>query len=94
MHRRSITAFQARRLRRSNHLNLRQLPEATTLGVKVPQLRVATFSGTANPNGDPTSVYFEYGTDSSYGNTTVAQNLGQGVKPTNFSIAASDLLPG
>jgi N-acetylneuraminic acid mutarotase len=34
----------------------------------------ATLNGSLNPNGLPTTVYFEYGTTTSYGRTTPAQN--------------------
>ena len=38
----------------------------------------ATLHGTANPNGVPTTAYFEYGLTVSYGSTTSVQDLGAG----------------
>ncbi|MDA8240480.1 MAG: PKD domain-containing protein [Nitrospiraceae bacterium] len=39
----------------------------------------ATLNATVNPNGAATSVYFQWGTDTSYGNTTTTQNIPAGV---------------
>jgi hypothetical protein len=36
----------------------------------------AVLNGSANPNGAATTTYFEYGADTNYGNTTVANNIG------------------
>jgi hypothetical protein len=38
----------------------------------------ATLSGTINPNGLPSRCHFEYGTDTSYGASTVITNAGSG----------------
>jgi hypothetical protein len=71
-----------------------QLAEVATTGVTDLQLGGATLRGTANPNGDPTTVYFEYGTDITYGNTTASQDIGGGANAVNFNIAVTNLLPG
>ncbi len=38
----------------------------------------ATLNGSINPNGAATTVYFQWGTDTSYGNTTTTQNISAG----------------
>lgn len=38
----------------------------------------ATLNGSINPNGAATAVYFQWGTDTSYGNTTTTQNIPTG----------------
>ena len=52
----------------------------------------ATLNGTANPNRSQTDVFFEWGTDTSYGNVTPAQDIG--TTPSSFSEAISGLTPG
>jgi hypothetical protein len=50
----------------------------------------AILSGSANPQGAATSVWFEWGTDTTYGNQTASQALGSG---TNY-IGVSGTLTG
>jgi hypothetical protein len=50
----------------------------------------ATMNGTVNPNGVATSAYFQFGTTTSYGNSTGAQSLGSG----NSSVNVSQLVTG
>jgi hypothetical protein len=38
----------------------------------------ATLNGMVNPGGETTGIYFEWGTTTSYGNTTALQNVGSG----------------
>jgi hypothetical protein len=54
-------------------------PSATTNQASSVAGNSATLNGTVNPNGLQTSVYFEWGTDTSYGNTTTTQVLPAGV---------------
>ncbi len=51
----------------------------------------ATLNGTVNPNGSATSVYFQYGTTTSYGNASPIQNLGDGADPVAFNANITDL---
>lgn len=51
----------------------------------------ATLHGRGNPLGSETTVYFEWGTDTSYGNATALQNIGSGINSTAFSEALSGL---
>lgn len=53
----------------------------------------ATLTGTVNPNGSPTSCYFEYGRTTRYGSITPTQNVGSGTKPVKVSATVSGLAP-
>ncbi|MFH0888776.1 MAG: hypothetical protein V1871_06160, partial [Planctomycetota bacterium] len=47
----------------------------------------ATLNGTVNPNGVATIAYFQWGSTTSYGNTTASQSIGSGT--SNVSINAN-----
>ena len=49
----------------------------------------ATLNGTVNPNGADTEVYFQYGTTTSYGNTTTAFDLGSANYSEDYQDAVS-----
>jgi hypothetical protein len=51
----------------------------------------ATFNGTANPRGQATTVYFQWGTTTSYGKTTPAQAVSAGTTDINVSATISGL---
>lgn len=51
----------------------------------------ATLNGTANPNGSLTSVYFQYGTSTTYGSTTASTSVGSGSSSTPFNASLSGL---
>ena len=53
-------------------------PSATTAAASDVGSYSVTLNGTVNPNGLATTVQFEWGTDTSYGNTTSAQAAGSG----------------
>ena len=53
----------------------------------------STLSGTVNANGVATTAYFEYGTTSTYGNTTPAQSIGASRTATPFSQNLTNLAP-
>ena len=65
-------------------------PTVTTGAATNLTASAATLNGTVNPQNSPTSVQFQYGTTTSYGSTTVAQNIGSG----NAAVAASATLGG
>lgn len=54
----------------------------------------ARLQGIANPQGISATVFFEWGTSTSYGNTTAAQSIGAGASSVNFSETLSDFAPG
>jgi hypothetical protein len=51
----------------------------------------ATLTATVDPNGTPTSYYFEYGTTTQYGTTTLAQSAGSGTSAVAVSAPISGL---
>jgi hypothetical protein len=51
----------------------------------------ATLGGTVNPNGASTNAYFQWGTTTSYGNTTSNQNVGAGTTSVPYSANLSSL---
>ena len=53
----------------------------------------ATLNGIVNPEGLPTSWYFEYGTSTSYGSKTPARPVAVGPNDVKVSAAVSLLLP-
>ncbi|MGJ8641836.1 MAG: leucine-rich repeat protein [Luteolibacter sp.] len=54
----------------------------------------ATLKGTANANGGTTTAYFEYGTTTSYGQTSAVQPIGNDTLDAEVSISVENLLPG
>ena len=69
-------------------------PTVTTLGVTNTTATAATLQGTVNPNGNPTSFYFEYGATPSYGSATPAQDAGNGSNSVSLSAALTGLTSG
>lgn len=69
------------------------VPSVTTAPTNV-STNGATASGTYNPGGADTTVYFQYGTDTNYGSTTSSQDIGSGTNPVNFNASLNGLLPG
>src|SRR5882672_119741 len=69
-------------------------PSVTTKSASSVGDSTATLSGTANPNGQTTTAYFEYGTSASYGTKTAAKNIGSGRSTSTVSIPVSGLAAG
>ena len=65
-------------------------PTATTLAASGVAETAATLNGQANPNGKQTTVRFDYGTTTSYGNQTTNQVIPAGLSPvaTNAPLAS------
>ncbi len=53
----------------------------------------ATLNGLVNPEGSPTSAYFEYGTTTSYGTSTASVEVGSGKSWAEVSKAVKGLKP-
>jgi phosphodiesterase/alkaline phosphatase D-like protein len=68
------------------------LPTATTSPASSTS-NSATLKATVNPNGSATRVYFQWGTSTSYGNSTPPQSIGSGTSTVNVSANLSGLLP-
>ena len=54
----------------------------------------ATLNGTADPNGSNTSAWFEYGTNTTYGQTTASVDVGSGGSPVAYHRPVSGLSCG
>ena len=68
-------------------------PTATTGMASGVTTAGATLHGTVNPNGVATTVSFEWGTTTSYGQTTPGQAIGAGTTAQAVSAALTDLVP-
>ena len=53
----------------------------------------ATLNGMATPNGLPTQAWFEWGTNTSYGQVTSPVDVGEGVNVVRVSVPIVDLVP-
>jgi kumamolisin len=53
----------------------------------------ATLEASVNPNGSDTQVYFEYGSDTTYGTTTASQDIGTGTSSVDVSEPIGGLMP-
>ncbi len=54
----------------------------------------ARLNGAVNPNGHATTVYFQFGTSTSYGTNTASRNAGSGTKAVGESFAVTGLSRG
>jgi uncharacterized protein (TIGR02145 family) len=65
-------------------------PSVTTQEAKNILAQSATLSGRVNPNSYPTTVYFEYGTTTQYGNSVMAMEgtiIGSSQRTVNFDLS-------
>jgi len=53
-------------------------PAVSTLGAAKVTITTATLTGKINPNGAPTTFYFQYGTTTAYGSRTPSTAVGSG----------------
>jgi hypothetical protein len=73
------------------------LPVATTLEATLApnhMFNITRLNGLANPSGSPTLAWFEWGTDTNYGNVTALQDVGQGVTFSNIIATLGGLVGG
>ncbi len=69
-------------------------PGVTTNSATDLTINSATLNSAVNPNGAETSVYFQWGTDTSYGNNTSVQSIGSGTGNINVSANLTGLSRG
>jgi putative cell wall-binding protein len=69
-----------------------QAPVATT-GAATGSTSVATLNGTVDPDGVPTTYYFEYGTTTSFGSVTPTENAGAGTTALPVTAYLTDVDP-
>jgi len=79
-------------------LSFSTLPVKPTLGTAAAQNiqpNSATLSASVNPNGSDSSVWFEYGLDTNYGNSTTSQTVaGSNTSAVPFTASIANLAPG
>ncbi|MBI5195452.1 MAG: hypothetical protein HZA10_03920 [Nitrospirae bacterium] len=68
-------------------------PTATTNSASNIGGSSAILNGIVNPNGLTTDVYFQWGTTTSYGNTTPVQAIGSGISAVNITANLTGLSP-
>ena len=68
-------------------------PLATTGPAKDVTQTSATLTGSVNPRGAPTNVYFRYGLTRQYTAQTPARSVGNGTKKVSVSIPVTGLMP-
>jgi hypothetical protein len=85
--------FESRFTTGSNAVQATPPTASTTAATNLAQT-AATLNGSVNPNGAATTVYFQYGTRSSYGSTTSSQNIGNGVVVSTASSNVTGLRSG
>lgn len=73
---------------------LLSLKRVETIGAGNLGPTMATLHGTVYPGGPSTVAWFEWGTTTNYGNSTVAQSIGSGTTNLNFNTALSGLTAG
>ena len=66
-------------------------PTVTTGSATSVTATSATLNGTVNPNGASTTYYFQYGTTTSYGSTTLSTSAGSGTGSVSVSVDISGL---
>ena len=68
-------------------------PSATTNSATNITYNSATLNATVNPNGLATTVWFQYGTTTSYGSETTHESIGSGTSNVSYSKGISGLSP-
>ncbi len=69
-------------------------PAVTTAPATSVSASAATLNGTVDPNGQQTTVFFQYGTTTSYGSQTTPASAGSGTKTVAVDAALSGLTQG
>jgi hypothetical protein len=69
-------------------------PEVWTLSATAVTATNALLNGTVNPNGYPTTAWFQWGTTTSYGNLTAATDMGSGTSDLPLSLPLDGLTLG
>lgn len=69
-------------------------PTAATGGISSVSDTGATLHGTVNPNGLPTTYYFEWGRTNAYGNKGPVKSAGSGTSAVSVHQAVDHLTPG
>ena len=78
----------------SSVFRVHQQPAVQSIGATGITTTGAMLSGSAVPNQDAATVYYQYGFNTAYGSQTTAQNLSAGTWPVPVNASLSGLLPG
>jgi phosphodiesterase/alkaline phosphatase D-like protein len=70
-----------------------QPPGASTGAATAVSASSATLTGSVNPEGQPTTYHFDYGTTTAYGSSTAAGTAGNGTAAVSASAAIGSLQP-
>ncbi len=68
-------------------------PGVTTLGAAKVTITTATLTGKVNPNGAPTTYFFQYGTNTAYGSRTPDAGVATGTAAVGATAAITGLGP-
>ena len=68
-----------------------QRPAANTLFASAVTSNSVTLNGSVNPNGLATTVYFQWGTTTAYGNHTLPQSIGSGASSSDVTFTLTAL---
>jgi hypothetical protein len=71
-----------------------QVPYVKTQVAGPVRATTATLNGMAVPRSNATVAWFEWGTDTSYGNVTPSQSIGSGVRVVRVNQVLSNLVEG
>jgi phosphodiesterase/alkaline phosphatase D-like protein len=72
----------------------KRAPAAVTGAANSVSTTTATVTGSVNPEGQPTTYFFEYGKTASLGSRTAQQSAGSGTAGVDVSAAIASLAPG
>src|SRR6185369_2601772 len=75
----------------SGKCTINQRPAVTTLAADQLTTNSARLNGQVNPRGWPTAAWFEWGTDTNYGNVVGMQSVGQGSSVSNLNVVLNGL---
>ncbi len=78
----------------ANAVTMASPPTAATNAATNIGFDSATLNATVNPNGTETTVYFQWGTTASYGNTTATQSIGSGISDVSVTANLAGLSSG
>src|ERR1700730_7735177 len=71
-----------------------RLPVAITGRVTKPHGINVLLTGTVNPEGSPTTYYFQFGPTTAYVSRTVTGTAGSGINPVKIGLSAAPMRPG
>ena len=80
-------------VRHTSHFEAGKVTSVITTEPNSVTEKSATLTGIVNPSGESTTVWFEWGTSTSYGSSTTPQDIGKGTVPQSMSAELKGLTP-